>query len=73
MYGARKVWRQLIRERVPAARCTEEQLMSRKGLSSVVRGRKRRTTVPAETADRPADHVRPGSRPSGLISCGSPT
>lgn len=31
--------------------------MGRLGLSGVVRGRKRRTTIPAETTDRPADRV----------------
>jgi len=57
VYGARKVWRQLNREGIPVARCTVERLMGRQGLSGVVRGRKRRTTIPAETADRPADRV----------------
>ncbi len=57
VYGARKVWRQLNREGIPVARCTVERLMSRQGLSGVVRGRRRRTTIPAESADRPADRV----------------
>jgi transposase InsO family protein len=57
VYGARKVWRQLNREGIPVARCTVERLMGRQGLSGVVRGRKRRTTIPAEITDRPADRV----------------
>ena len=57
LYGARKVWRQLRREKVEVARCTVERLMKRLGLRGVVRGRKVRTTVPAPVADRPHDLV----------------
>jgi putative transposase len=58
VYGARKVWRQLRREGRPVARCTVERLMRRLGLAGVVRGRRcRRTTIPAEVAQRPADRV----------------
>jgi putative transposase len=57
VYGARKVWRQLAREGIPAARCTVERLMRQLGLVGAVRGRKPRTTVPAEVAARPADLV----------------
>jgi putative transposase len=56
VYGARKVWRQLAREGIPAARCTVERLMRELGLAGAVRGRSRRTTVPAGPATaRPAD------------------
>jgi putative transposase len=56
VYGARKVWRQLHREGTPAARCTVERLMRAGGLSGAVRGKGKRTTVPAEaSAGRPAD------------------
>ena len=55
-YGARKVWRQLQREGVQAARCTVERLMRREGLQGVTRG-KVRTTIPDEVAARPADLV----------------
>ena len=55
VYGARKVWRQLHREGIPAARCTVERLMRAAGLTGAVRGRTRRTTVPAEVAARPGD------------------
>lgn len=32
VYGADKVWRQVLRERVAVARCTVERLMRRLGL-----------------------------------------
>ena len=57
VYGARKVWRQLQREGVGVARCTVERLMRQEGLKGVVRGEKRRTTIPDEDAARPADLV----------------
>jgi putative transposase len=58
VYGARKLWRQLRREGVPVARCTVERLMGELGLSGVVRGKARRTTVSDDTAQRPADLVK---------------
>lgn len=57
VYGARKVWRQLNREGISVARCTVERLMRQTGLAGRVRGRRRRTTIPAEPATRPADLV----------------
>jgi putative transposase len=57
VYGAHKVWKQLNREGMPVARCTVERLMRQEGLRGVVRGRKTRTTIPDELADRPADLV----------------
>ncbi len=57
VYGARKVWRQLNREGVVVARCTVERLMRQMGLAGRVRGRRRRTTIPADTAACPADLV----------------
>ena len=56
-YGARKVWRQLVREGVGVARCTVARLMREMGLQGIVRGRRRRTTIPDEAAARPADLV----------------
>jgi len=69
VYGARKVWRQLRREGIPVARCTVERLMGRLGLRGVVRGRRCRTTIPADIAERPLDHVQrqfTASRPDQL-------
>jgi transposase InsO family protein len=45
VYGVRKVWRQLRREGVPAARCTVARLMRDLGLAGVVRGKPVRTTT----------------------------
>ena len=57
VYGAKKVWRQLNREGFCVARCTVARLMREMGLRGVVRGRRVRTTVPAEGAERPLDLV----------------
>ncbi len=57
VYGARKVWRQLNREQRPVARCTVERLMRSLGLQGAVRGRKCRTTIADDSAERPLDHV----------------
>jgi putative transposase len=57
VYGARKVWRQLGREEVMVARCTVERLMRALGLEGAVRGRKCRTTIADDSADRPLDRV----------------
>ena len=57
VYGARKVWRQLHREGIGVARCTVERLMRQEGLKGVVRGETKRTTIPDDSAARPADLV----------------
>ena len=61
VYGARKVWLQLNRERpvgaAPVARCTVERLMGNLGLRGVVRGKVKRTTIGDPTAKRPQDLV----------------
>jgi putative transposase len=57
VYGARKLWRQLRREGVPAARCTVERLMKQVGLVGAVRGKPKRTTIADEMSARPADLV----------------
>jgi putative transposase len=69
VYGARKVWRQLNREEVEVARCTVERLMRDMGLHGAVRGKKCKTTLLGNTADRPADLVNRifnASRPNQL-------
>jgi putative transposase len=56
VYGARKVWLQLRREGIEAARCTVERLMKELGIAGVsARRKKPRTTVPDAAAVRPAD------------------
>lgn len=57
VYGADKVWRQLLREGVTVARCTVERLMRRAGLQGVRRGKGVRTTVPDAKAACPLDRV----------------
>ena len=57
VYGVRKVWRQLNREGVVAARCTVARLMRELGLRGVVRGRGVNTTTPVATLPCPADRV----------------
>ena len=57
VYGVRKVWRQLNREGITVARCTVARLMRAMGLRGAVRGRRLRTTLPADQAERPLDLV----------------
>jgi putative transposase len=57
VYGVRKVWRQLAREGIVAARCTVARLMRTMGLQGAVRGRKVRTTIPGPVAACSLDHV----------------
>ena len=57
VYGVRKIWRQLAREGIVAARCTVARLMRRLGLAGVVRGRTVRTTIPDPAAACPLDRV----------------
>jgi putative transposase len=58
VYGPRKVWRQLHREGIVAARCTVERLMRELGLQGTVRGRAFTTTTRPDTTPRPADLVK---------------
>jgi transposase InsO family protein len=58
VYGADKVWRQLGREAIFAARCTVERLMRAMGLRGATRGRAFTITTSADdAAPRPADLV----------------
>lgn len=57
VYGVRKVWRQMVRERFDVARCIVARLMRGMGLQGVIRGKPVRTTVPDKTAPCPLDHV----------------
>ncbi len=65
--GAWKVWAQLNREGIAAARCTVERLMRKLGLRGVRRGgyKKVRTTVPDPSQDRPEDLVKRDFAPPG--------
>ena len=58
VYGSRKVWRQMGRENLRAARCRVRRLMREMGLTGAVRGRAWVTTTQADpTTSRPADLV----------------
>jgi transposase InsO family protein len=57
VYGARKVWRQLLREGFVVARCTVERLMRIMGLRGAVRGKRIKTTVPDPAQPCPRDKV----------------
>ena len=57
VYGAKKVWKQLLREGWQVARCTVERLMRRLGLRGVVRGKPVKTTVSDTALPCPLDRV----------------
>jgi putative transposase len=61
VYGARKVWLTLNRERPaeepPIARCTVERLMGELGLAGAVRGKVKRTTISDPKTPKPLDLV----------------
>jgi putative transposase len=71
VYGARKVWRQLGREGIAVGRDRVARLMGELGICGVVRGTTKRTTTPAETAERPADLVERDFTARPPIACGS--
>jgi len=57
-YGAKKVWKALLREGVRVARCTVARLFKAMGLRGILRGRRRRWAIVAEAqAERPLDLV----------------
>ena len=61
VFGARKVWLTLNRERAadeaPIARCTVERLMKELGLQGAVRGKAKRTTISDPRTPKPHDLV----------------
>jgi len=57
VYGVRKVWRQMKRERFDVARCTVARLMRVMGLEGAIRGKTVRTTFSDKAAPCPLDHV----------------
>ena len=67
VYGARKVWLTLNRERLvgeaPIARCTVERLMGQMGLRGALRGKVKRTTIGDQRAPKPRDLVDRNFRP----------
>jgi putative transposase len=57
VYGAHKVWKELLREGWQVARCTVERLMRRLGLRGVIRGKAVTTTVSDPARPCPLDRV----------------
>jgi putative transposase len=69
LYGTRKVWHQLGREKIKVAKCTVERLMRAMGLAGVRRGKTTITTVSNPKAACPLDKVNRQfrvSRPNAL-------
>ncbi|MEU1304665.1 MULTISPECIES: IS3 family transposase [Streptomyces] len=56
-YGVRRITRALLGKGVDVARCAVGRLMAELGLEGVIRGQRRRTTVPEPSAPRPPDLV----------------
>lgn len=57
VYGRRKIWAQLNREGITVGRDRCERLMKQAGICGVVRGKKPRTTIADDKADRAPDLV----------------
>jgi putative transposase len=57
VYGAHKLWKQRKREGEAVARCTVTRLMKDLGIRGVVRGKRWKTTIADESAERPRDHA----------------
>ena len=55
VYGTRKVWHQLQREKFTIARCTVAELMEHLAIQGVIRGKVKKTTVPDKGQPRPKD------------------
>ena len=55
VYGTRKVWHQLQREKFTIARCTVARLMKHLAIQGVIRGKVKKTTVPDKVQPRPKD------------------
>jgi putative transposase len=64
VYGVRKLWNAALREDVDVGRDHVARLMGMLGLEGVLRGKKRRTTIPDPQAERPADLVNRNFRAS---------
>lgn len=72
VYGLRKLWRQLRREGYKVGRDQVRRLMVKLGLKGVMRGKRKRTTIPEESAPRPTDLVERdfrAQRPNQLWVC----
>jgi putative transposase len=69
VYGVRKMWQELQRQKIRVARCTVARLMRVMGLRGAVRGQAVKTTMADDAAVAPADLVNrtfAASRPNAL-------
>jgi transposase InsO family protein len=57
VYGARKLWHAMKREKFDVARCTVKRLMRDIGIEGVRRGKKIKTTRPDKALPSPLDRV----------------
>ena len=57
VYGARKLWHAMKREKIDIARCTVERLMQQLGIQGVRRGKKVKTTHGQPADQCPLDKV----------------
>ena len=57
VYGARKLWHAMKREKIDVARCTVERLMQQFGIQGVRRGKKVKTTHGQPADQCPLDKV----------------
>ncbi len=57
VYGANKIWCQLLREGIRVARCTVERLMKKLEIQGIRRGKKCWTTIANNLLERPTDKV----------------
>jgi putative transposase len=77
VFGARKIWLTLNRERpvgaAPIARCTVERLMAELGLTGALRGKVKHTTISDPKQPKPHDLVNRNFRPLARTGFGSPT
>lgn len=58
VYGARKIWKQLLREGIKVARCTIERLMQKMEIQGVRRGKVKKTTMTDPKNLTPSDLVK---------------
>jgi putative transposase len=64
VYGVRKLWQALVREDIDVGRDHVGRLMRNLGLTGVIGGKKKRTTIPDPQAEPPADLVERNFRAS---------
>ena len=69
VYGARKLWHAMKREKFDVARCTVERLMRDIGIEGVRRGKKIKATWPPFRQIRFANHL-PGNGQSSAMPIG---